>query len=490
MEERKLGKQLYSAYESVDLPDKAMPALRAGGFVGKRRTVDNFILMRWPNGRPCHLANLWIAEICSSTGARDSARVSAGLITHLIRYCFIYDIGFCNFGELEFEKLTEQLIVETVATSTGFKHARNNNRTRQIQQRTLDFLYWVTIQYPKIGKFPLVGEENSGANITVSFEVNPKNKRSFMDHPLLASPVPYNDDKVPIDDYAIQKIQDEIFRRHDWEDLPLFSRLKLTNDLELYVATNTYIYERRMFTMRMMKLMGMRPEELFDLDLKLNRNISETKEIVAPTKKRGTPAPIRRFKINAASVRQFLVYVDARQTYIDFLQSRNIFCAQPDNIFLGEHGRHLKKESITKEFDRLCEGAGLSGIRVCLSMFRHRFVTRQISIRLESKFRENPAYKNGWTPGLRDEICRDVAQLTGHADSASLFHYFHAEYKDLTSSSSYSAMLEAQDELDSIKDTLTSMEHKSKLQKVDLSNDIKNLRAMAEKLEMQLNNQE
>ena len=481
-----MGKQLYFAYDSVSLPDKAMPALRTGDFVGRPKIIQNFILLRWPNGRPCNLVNLWISDICASTGARDSARVTAALITHFIRYCFVHAIQFSDFGESDFQNLTEQLVMQQDATPNGSQDTRNNNRTRQIQQTALNFLYWATKTYPHLSDCPWVGEENSGANITVSVEVNPKNGKSYFDHPELVSPVPYNDDKVAIDEHAIQKIQDEIFRKYDWEELPPSSKLKLTHDIDLYTATSTYLYERRMFTIRMMKLMGMRPEELFDLDLELNENISQTKEIVAPTKKRGTPAPLRHFKINAASVRQFKVYVEARQDYIDFLEGRNIFCVQPENIFLGELGRRLKKESITKEFDRLCEGAGLSNIRVCLSMFRHRFVTRQINIRLEDRFRENPELKNGWSVGFRDEICREVAQLTGHADPASLFHYFHAEYKALTSSSTYSTMLEAQDELDSLKDTLTSLEHKSKILKADLMAEIQNIKAMVEKLETQL----
>jgi len=485
-----MAKQLYSEYESVSVPGHPMPIQQTGGFVGKPRIVTNYVLIRWPNGRPCNLVNFWIAEFCASTGARDSAQVMAALITHFIRYCFVKPVHFKDFSESHFDEFTEQLVQETVSTLTGVRPKRNNNRTRLIQHTTLNFLYWVTTKHPLIMERPLVGTVHSGANIIVSFEINPKTKRSYMDHPSLAAPVPYNDDKVAIDEHTIQKIQNEIFRKREWDELPVRSRLKSISDLELYDATSVYLYERRMFTIRMMKLTGLRPEELFDLDLRLNRNVSDTLEIVIPTKKRGTPAPIRRFKVNAAAARQFKVYVDARQAYIDSLHIRGIFCIQPANIFIGEHGGCLKKESITKEFDRLCKGAGLTNIRVCLSMFRHRFVTRQINIRLEAKFNKNPRLREGWTPTLRDDICGEVARLTGHSDPASLFHYFHAEFKALTSSSSYSSLLEAQDELDSVKDTLTALEHKAKLQKTDLSAEIQNLKAMAEKLEMRLSRSE
>ncbi|KAE9642563.1 site-specific integrase [Pseudomonas sp. PB103] len=485
-----MGKQLYTEYDSVSVPDKAMPVRKTGAFIGKPRIIRNFVLIRWPNGRPCNLANLWMDEICASTGARDSARVDAALITHFVRFCSVKNIQFSNFNETNFQDFTKQLVEETKSTLRGIEPARNNNRTRLIQHTMLNFLHWLTENYPNLSKTPLIGLKNSGANITISYETNPKTKRCYMVHPLLVAPVPYNDDKVAIDEHIIQKIQDEIFRKRDWEDLPASSRLKSISDLELYDATSVYLYERRMFTLRMMKLTGLRPEELFDLDLELNQNISNTLEIVIPTKKRGTPAPLRRFKINAADARRFAIYVEARKAYIDFLADRNILFDQPNNIFLGENGSRLKKESITKEFDRLCLGAGLSGTRVCLSMFRHRFVTRQINIRLEERFAQTPALKKGWTPALRDDVCAEVAQLTGHSDPASLHHYFHAEYKALTSSSTYSSMLEAQDELDSVKDTLTALEHRSKLQKIDMSVEIRSVKALVEKLEMRLSSRE
>jgi len=482
-----MAKQLYSEYESVSLPGNPLPIQKTSSFVGRQRIVKNYVLIRWPNGRPCNLVNLWLADFCASTGARDSARVIAALITHFIRYCFVKSVKFKDFSEAHFDDFTRQLVDETVSSLTGTRPRRNNNRTRLIQHTTLVFLHWVTTKHPSVAERPLVGTEDSGANIIVSFEINPKTKRSYLDHPSLVAPVPYNDDKVAIDEHTIHEIQDEIFRKRDWNDLPARSRLKAVSDLELYDATSKYLYERRMFTIRLMKLTGLRPEELFDIDLELNKDVSDKLEIVIPTKKRGTPAPIRHFKINAGSARQFNVYVDARQEYIRFLQHRGISCVHSTSVFLGENGESLRKESITKEFDRLCQGAGLTNIRVCLSMFRHRFITRQISIRLEAKFRAIPDLKASWTPALRDEVCGEVVQLTGHSDPASLFHYFHEEYRALTSSSGYSSQLEAQDELDSVKDTLTALEHKAKLQGVDLSNEIQHLKAMAEKLEMRLN---
>ena len=467
-----MNKKLYTSYPQARLPDKALPIYKTGGFQGKSRVITNLVLFRWPNGRPCHLVNLWMTHKCLGTAARDSSKTLAGLITHLVSYCYKKHTSFFDFDEDDFIALKKLLVEETIPTATGFRYKRNNNRTGQIQHTTLAFLYWVTSNHPELCTNPIVGLDNIGANITITLKTNYKSGEQYLDHPEIVSAVPYNDDKAPITESTIQILQDEIFRKYDWEELPATSRLKSIKDPELYRASNLYLYERRMFSIRMMKLMGMRPEELYDLDLDLNQNVKVSREIVAFTKKRGTPPPVRRFKIDASAARQFQNYLDARQRYIEFIESRNITVLQPSNIFLGYNGGTLKKESLTKELDRLCEGTKLSGIRVCYSMFRHRFITREINIRLEARFAKTPELKNGWTVGLRDEICREVIVLTGHADPSSLYHYFHSEYNGTTSDSSYSKTLQAGQELESACEELVSLHHQSKLRNLDFSQEV------------------
>ncbi|HEE9764678.1 TPA: site-specific integrase [Pseudomonas putida] len=476
-------KQLFVIYESAKIPARADPNYNTSEFHAKNRIIRHLALMRWPNGRPCHLANQWLYQKSINTKAKDSSRALASELTHLIRYCYVKNIPICKFNDKNFEDFTRTLTNESTATKTGIKIKRNNNRTRKIQHTTLNFLHWLSNNICNLTDFPLVGEENSGANIIIKTKANPKTGTLYLDHPDLVTTVDEEDDKAPIDEHTIQKLQDEIFRRHDWEELPPGSTLKHKHDPELYIATNLYIYQRRMFIIRMMKLMGMRPEELYDLDLKHNSKVSENKEIVAPTKKRGAPPPKRHFKVNAPSARQFDAYLDARKSYLEFLESRGMRCVQPDKILIGAYGSRIKKESITKEFDRICEGAGLTSIRVCLSMFRHRFVTREINIRLELRFAKYPELKNGWTAGLRDEVCREVMALTGHARPESLHHYFHSEYTAITSDASYSSMLELKDEIDSSNEAIVTLEHKAKIAKIDCSVEIAALKSTVARLQ-------
>jgi hypothetical protein len=135
---------------------------------------------------------------CLGTAARDSSKTLAGLITHLVSYCYKKHTSFFDFDEDDFIALKKLLVEETIPTATGFRYKRNNNRTGQIQHTTLAFLYWVTSNHPELCTNPIVGLDNSGANITITPKTNYKSGEQYLDHPEIVSAVPYNDDKLQL----------------------------------------------------------------------------------------------------------------------------------------------------------------------------------------------------------------------------------------------------------------------------------------------------
>lgn len=472
-----MTKKLYTSYDDAAIPGTPIPAFNSADFKSKSRKIKNLVLARWPNGRPCHLVNMWLLQLCMETNAKDTLKTYAAQITWLIRYCFTHKISFSDFSETHFADFKEVLVSEMKATKTGVAPARNNNQTAQIQHRTLELFYWLTTRHPELLTRKIVGAPNEGANITVEISTNPYSGTAILKHPEIVSSAPYNNDKSAIDEDAIQKIQDEISRKSDIANLPPRSTLKLKNNEQLFRSSTKYIYDRRMFLVRMAKLLGMRPEELYDLPLDKNQNTSKTLYIELPTKKRRVfPPPVRRVPIDPPDARRFQHYLDERQAYIDFLQFQNIYCADPTKVFIGENGVCLKKESLTKEFQRLCQGAGLESERTCLSMFRHRFVTRHICIKLLDRFERDRTLMNGSPRALKESVCLEVTEMLGHADPASIFHYYDSEYKALTTDSEYNIRRRQYQEFEAFKEDLTDLEHQSKLQKKDLSEKISAVR--------------
>lgn len=478
-----MAKQLYTLYGSELFPGLALPAWQGQGHIGSPKYIRNFALICWPDGRPCHLVNAWLLERASKTTARESCNTDASLITHLIRFCFVSELDFSEFELASFERFRDVLLGGKKETKQGTKNARDRNQVGRIQRSALFFLEWLHIRHPVVCPNPVVGVEGTGAKIVIEYKMDPVTKRIYMYHPLLVLSEPFQNDKSPISETMIQDIRDEIFRRSDVDKLPAPSKLKYLADPEVFCATNRYLYERRMFLVRAFKLTGARTEELYDLPLDVNAEILVTKELVLPTKKRRFAVSPRRFKVDLRDARLVSKYINARKNYQAFLVGRGIYYNNPNQFFLGANGTDLKKASLTKEFDRLCKDAGIVDTRSCLSMFRHRFITREIHARLLIKFATNPVLRNGVTPELRDDVCRDILPLTGHAQIKSLWHYFDAEYNLMTSSSPYSEKLHAKAKLEALREDLTDMRYAERIRpQVHLSSKISELETEIDQL--------
>lgn len=457
-----MTKQLYVLYQDAKLPDFAEPNPRARGVRVVRRSFQQIALLRWPDGRLCHIANYWLHDKLRSSTGSETANTYASLITPVIRYCYAKNIALHQMSDVLFLDLTKQLVNETRLTRRGIELARINNQTLQIQSLTLDLLNWIHKSFKNSIGQGLIGE-GSEFRIIVEKRTNPQTGKHYFWHRHLVNSVPYKNDKSPIPEDFIDKIRSEIFRRHDVTNLPERSKHKLKSCPELFNCRNTYLYERRMFTVRMMKLMGLRPEELIDIPLNLNTDVLSRKSIATPTKKRGRPEPIRYFPITLRAAIDFNRYLRARQEFVGTLTALKIVSRDTKSLILNENGEPLKKASLTKEFDRICQGSDLGDARSCLSMFRHRFITREIHYILEKAFANDPTLKMVKTNALRDSVCAQVLPKTGHASEKSLWAYFHYEYDLMSQTSGYVKNIENRDRVEAAAELLLNLKFDNKL---------------------------
>lgn len=461
--------QLYALYRNVKLPDHASPIANSTNHRVVRRSYESFSLLRWPDGRLCLLATHWMQSKLQRCGGRDTPNTYSAQITPLIRFCYSKGLSFHEMTDELFYEFTNQLKWEKRLGKNGIESKRTNNSSIQVQSRALDLIEWISQSFPdSIGK-GLIGE-TSHYKIIIEWRVNRYTGKRYAWHRHMIESGSDKFDKAPMPEDFIDSIRNEIFKKHDIENLPNSSKLKLKHHSDLYHAQNTYIYERRMFTIRLMKLMGLRPEELIDIPLDLNQDVLSRKHIAAPTKKRGRPAPIRNFPITLRAALDFNRYLKARSTFLH--QLSDIRAAKPsqDHFALPEHcnalllsidGTPLQKQSLTKEFDRICTDAGLGTVRTCLSMFRHRFITREIHYLLDVAFAKDAKLKIHWTEALRDSICAEVMPKTGQANERSLWHYFHYEYELMTQTTGYVKSVENRDRLEAAQESLLNLKFDS-----------------------------
>jgi hypothetical protein len=331
---------------------------------------------------------------------------------------------------------------------------------RAIQQRTLHFLLWLSKKFYFLTSQPLVGVEGQGARVNILLTINKKTGRKELVHRDLITGEPDKNDKGAITEVTISKIQDAIFHLFNSSESKSPSN-KTKSRQDLLSAEHKYLYERRMFVIRMMKLTGQRPEELIDIPLDLNTEVEKKLFIRIPTKKQGYPAPLRNFRISLRAALDFNRYIEERRKFCSVLYEQGICLYFPKNILLSANGMEFKKESLTKEFSRICATAQLGNLRTCLSMFRHRFISREMHTLILERFKQSTL-----TPTkeeIRDDICFITMRKTGHKRVESLYTYFDEEYQLITGSPNYEKVSKNRERLDSASEALTDLKFKNSM---------------------------
>ncbi|WP_410481689.1 site-specific integrase [Pseudomonas plecoglossicida] len=448
--------QLYRLLSNIKLPTGASPTMRSKQHIVTYSKLNSLPLMLWPNATPCHLANLWLMEVALSSSGKESAKTDAALLTHLIRFCFTREISFYDFNDAYFRTFTRELVNELKpGTTQATRQARLSNQTYSIQQICLNFLLWLQQKHPPHNQLPVIGAAIDQPRVTIEWRYSAQSNRKYLWHPDLVTKAPPSNDKFPMPDKYIAKLRNAVYQRYH----KLIERaLKPDGSCNpSTTATLKYLYSRRMFTINMMTNFGLRPEELEEMPLDDNLNIMGTLTVVLPTKKTRYQNISRKLTVTMGLAVTLQAYFDDRAEFIKYLASNGKPTSQIKNILLGKNGAPLIKASLTKEFDRLCLDAGLKNRKVCLSMFRHRFISREVKAELLLRFRKNPELLAELTPALRENVARAVMPKTGHRRPNSIWHYVDEQYKLLATPDSHEAFQSIKDDLEHTKNALEDL---------------------------------
>ena len=427
--------QLYRVYDNVLIPYMVDLSAKRNRQL-KTRLYETYCLMFWPNGKPCTPVNAWLASIASTTTGRESTKTAASEISPLVRYCYATAESFDLFSDSDLYKLKKILLDEKKLIKGVLGKAREINQVRSILQCSLKFLMWYEGNIRPRTLPSMVGA-GRGAQLTVTQKFNPRNNSYYFSHteiPALSAP---SNDKQPLPASHISCIQDEIFKCSVSPDNKQTSKSPL--NYRIYREARTaYLYNRRMFMVWLMEFCGLRPEEMQEMPLEANRRPFKTSVIVLPTKKtRQLPTPVRKLPINSDDAAELSSYLNARDEFVRLLINYSKLKADPGMMFLSELGTSISKQSLARDFKRISEYAGLTNVRVCLSMFRHLFITRQMIYYIQSEI--DQAIKTSSKKPTADElylslrnndafvlkICRKIIPLTGHRSPSSVITYFH-----------------------------------------------------------------
>lgn len=445
---------LFIEYQHVDIPDY-VDFRKEKAVLKHKKSVT---LLRWPNGKPCSLINLWIFELASKTTGQ-SLRQYCSNITHYIKHCYENDISFTETTDSTLFELAKELTNARNPKKPDI-YLRDRNRVRDILSTIIEFLRWLETNICDSNDQSLIGPPGTNAKVTIKKIVNSVNGRTYFHHPALPVNVSEQNDKRAMPDSFIEAIENEIFRLllDTSTEKPLRQSRFAAQDI--FKAQQEYLYSRRVFMNWCMKNTGLRPGELTSIPIPPLTTIYKTRDLQIPTlKRRIEPPPIRHFRINLSSCRKVSRYLSARDEFIQQLGNFGIELLHQDALFLTQQGTPLSSASLAKDFSRLAIRAGLGNEKVCLSMYRHRFVTMEILIHLRELLETDKPNREILSEALIRTICERIRKKLGHGSPNSMWHYFDAAFDLLGFWESIDSVLEHISDLDDIRDQLSFLNH-------------------------------
>ncbi|EPT0781025.1 hypothetical protein ACVOPT_004371 [Enterobacter hormaechei] len=385
--------------------------------------------MYWPDGKPCESVNMYFLDIASSSTG-GSLKTYASELSHIVRYCGERQLSIVDLRDdhiFEFSKKLQNDASEKYASA----RARNNNTVRTVLRRTLIFLMWYQSKLVPLLRTPLVGEASKSPQIIISFKKNRHKKNIWSESAVFHAAMPCSESKEPkhpIGHTVIEDIERSIdalclMRQPSasWSSVPL-----------KIAASHEYIRSRRHFMIWLMKRTGLRAAEMVDMNVKKHSDILHIHRLYIPTRKRRREIiPERIFPVTLRDALIFQRYLTSRQAFIQSLCDEKYYYPVPDAMFLGTDGKAIQKTSLERDFARLVSFAGYTDVQVCMSMFRHRFITIEVVVHLREFMSGSGKSGKMMTSDDYESILKRVSAKTGHASVQSLWHYIDLAWREM-----------------------------------------------------------
>ena len=403
--------KLYHEYVNCLFP-------RVGRAVPKLK--PSFAIITWPNGKPCSFVNFWLSDLSSSTTGQTVKQYCVN-ITPLIRYCYDFKVDIIDFSDADLNKLVG--VVAKERRSNGERQKQNNQVNAVIDAIILFYVWLRDVGSPRDFK-QAIGDIAQSPNITVK-SVKARFGRIGYEHESHLAPSTDLHSKHPMPQSSISAIEDQIFMESDPDYYPGVARHKFRPSSGAVNAFQKYLFERRSFTVWMFRRTGLRPDELCSMPLSDNLNVLKSKLLYIPTRKRRTDGlTLRPFKISSDAALTVCHYLSAREEYVQSLVAAGCANSIGGVILLTEDGNGLSAASLTRDFSRVVKRAGLSDVRACLSMFRHRFITREILLHLKEVFSDKQPTRALLSPPVIKSLEERIRKKTGHGLGVSIWTYF------------------------------------------------------------------
>jgi site-specific recombinase XerD len=352
-------------------------------------------------------------------------------LTHIIKFCWKNSLVFGVLVDADFRSFVSGLLPDS---DLSVKRMRNTNTVRRIIMRTLHFFAWIQNNF--LLDRPLVGLSKQSAQITLCEKPSDYLRNTSRLVYRYLPPKDITDPKKPMPTAIRNQLTTAVHRLHQ-RNVERSQLLVQVSDIsQLRVDL---LLQRRQLLLRLLEATGCRPGELTELSVTKNRLKIQEMRLILPTLKRRKARAVERIiPIDDGTAIKFAAFLGLRERFFAALQRSDRQIQGNDHVFVSiTNGLPLRISSLESEFKRIRTEArtlkdALPSQRACMSMFRHRFITKMVAIYLTEFLKENPLV-NRFTITESDyrTILTRVKVLTGHGSVESLFPYIHLAWEEL-----------------------------------------------------------
>lgn len=377
----------------------------------------------WPDGSPCLPVEAYLLRISRTVSVREddggTLKVYCSSLIQLLNYCWHSGHSLFSLSTDDLRDLAFQLLNSNICLwRTRDLNPRGVNRTLSHIVEFFDWLY-------EAGFCPdrIVGPSSTLSKIKLVEDAAGKGRPSHNSRLRF----PY---KIPEVSHLGKRPLRDAERSALWEaveslDHTNWNRSKLFSD---------YLLHRRRLTLDLLEATGARPGELCALRISdISNGLSEGRLKIVTLKTRNHRDPLRSIPIPIALSMRITVFMETfRNALISSLKQAFPHVESEDILLLSSRdGKPLTRASFTKDFQRIVDASSLSN-RVCMGMYRHRFITRMVALHLKHFLEDAP----GKTRALITEsdyrsILRRVMSFTGHKHESSLLHYVSWAWEEI-----------------------------------------------------------
>lgn len=396
-------------------------------------------MLRWPDGRWCTLANLFIQELAQQGLSRrdrgGTLLTYATQLSHLIRFCFANSVDFIDLTDSQFTLFMRTLQGPFSSCRNGA--TRDNRSIASIGRISLSFL-------ARVGEFhgteDFIGNEGRiRASRQERGQGRSSTSKAFQPRSWShrALPIPSAERKrAPVSSDVIAKLRDAVLR----------------------TSSTTYLRRRRYMMLMLLEITGARRSEVASLTVASVRAAAMMSAPMLRMTTAKTGGNIERSRFVPIS----RVDIGILEEFIEKNRKgairRSCGAGMDDGYLLVSEttGMGLRPNTITQEVAALATASGLN-VRVGPHMFRHRHITKLFLALIEQHQFENP---DDFRRALIDveTLKREVQQWTGHSNIHSLDCYIHLAFDEMSSFRKSVGTVLASRAIDAAKNELSAIE--------------------------------